>query len=447
MDDSSSILIVEDDPTMRHLIHNALATEGIDAQMSEDSHNAVDLIQTTQIDIVLTDLKMPHLNGMEILSRARYHNPDCVVIVITGYGTVESAVEAIRKGAYDYVQKPFEPDALVLTVRRALEHVRLVQENKRLRDQAGDRRPGDLIGTSRKMVELKNFIARIAPFDTTVLIQGETGTGKELVAKFIHQWSSRGGRRFLPINCGALTETLLEAELFGHVRGAFTGADSDKKGLFETVDKGTIFLDEINSISPAFQVKLLRVLQEGTYLRVGGREPRTLDVRVIAASNVDLEQEVEAGRFRSDLYYRLNVVPVVIPPLRDRRDDIALLAHHFLSTYGAKYGKKITRISAEALDILHAYSWPGNVRELENVMERGIIVADEEVLLPSSMPRLSPQAADEDGIDDVPMSLEEMEKHLIVKGLRHTGGHKGRTADILGISPVSLWRKIKKYNL
>jgi transcriptional regulator with PAS, ATPase and Fis domain len=213
------------------------------------------------------------------------------------------------------------------------------------------------------------------------------------------------------------------------------------------VDKGTIFLDEINSISPAFQVKLLRVLQEGTYLRVGGREPRTLDVRVIAASNVDLEQEVEAGRFRSDLYYRLNVVPVVIPPLRDRRDDIALLAHHFLSTYGAKYGKKITRISAEALDILYAYSWPGNVRELENVMERGIIVADEEVLLPSSMPRLSPQAADEDGIDDVPMSLEEMEKHLIVKGLRHTGGHKGRTADILGISPVSLWRKIKKYNL
>jgi DNA-binding NtrC family response regulator len=447
MDDSSSILIVEDDPTMRYLIHNALATEGIDAQMSEDSHNAVDLIQTTQIDIVLTDLKMPHLNGMEILSRARYHNPDCIVIVITGYGTVESAVEAIRKGAYDYVQKPFEPDALVHTVRRALEHVRLVQENKRLRNQAGERRPGDLIGTSRKMVELKNFIARIAPFDTTVLIQGETGTGKELVAKFIHQWSSRGGRYFLPINCGALTETLLEAELFGHVRGAFTGADSDKKGLFETVDKGTIFLDEINSISPAFQVKLLRVLQEGTYLRVGGREPRTLDVRVIAASNVDLEQEVDAGRFRSDLYYRLNVVPVVIPPLRDRRDDIALLSHHFLSTYGAKYGKKITRISAEALDILRAYSWPGNVRELENVIERGIIVADEEVLLPSNMPRLSPQGADEEEIDDVPMSLEEMEKYLIVKGLRHTGGHKGRTADILGISPVSLWRKIKKYNL
>jgi transcriptional regulator with PAS, ATPase and Fis domain len=188
-------------------------------------------------------------------------------------------------------------------------------------------------------------------------------------------------------------------------------------------------------------------LQEGTYLRVGGREPRTLDVRVIAASNVDLEQEVDAGRFRSDLYYRLNVVPVVIPPLRDRRDDIALLSHHFLSTYGAKYGKKITRISAEALDILRAYSWPGNVRELENVIERGIIVADEEVLLPSNMPRLSPQGADEEEIDDVPMSLEEMEKYLIVKGLRHTGGHKGRTADILGISPVSLWRKIKKYNL
>ncbi|MFA5700278.1 MAG: sigma-54 dependent transcriptional regulator, partial [Desulfuromonas sp.] len=259
--------------------------------------------------------------------------------------------------------------------------------------------------------------------------------------------SSRGGQSFLPINCGALTETLLETELFGHVRGAFTGADSDKKGLFETVDKGTIFLDEINTISPAFQVKLLRVLQEGSYLRVGGREPRSLDVRVIAAANVDLEREVEAGRFRSDLYYRLNVVPVVIPPLRERREDIALLAHHFLAIYGGKYGKEITRISAGALDILRAYSWPGNVRELENVMERGIIVADGNELHPANIPRLSPQGTNAAESDDTLMSLEEMEKHLIVKGLRHTGGHKGRTAEILGISPVSLWRKIKKYTL
>lgn len=447
MNDSSSILIVEDDSTMRHLIRDTLAAEGIAAQMSEDSRAAANLIEQSRVDIVLTDLMMPHLDGMEILARARHHNPDCVVIVITGYGTIESAVEAIRKGAYDYVQKPFEPDALVLAVQRAMEHARLVRENKSLREQAGERREGDLIGSSRKMVELKNFIARIAPFDTTVLIQGETGTGKELVAKFIHQWSSRVGRRFLPVNCGALTETLLESELFGHVRGTFTGADSDKKGLFETVDKGTIFLDEINSISPAFQVKLLRVLQEGTYLRVGGRDPRTVDVRVIAAANADLEKEVEAGLFRSDLYYRLNVVPVVIPPLRERREDIALLAHHFLAVYGAKYGKTISSISGGALDLLRAYSWPGNVRELENVMERAIIVADENELQPVHLPRLSASGQEPVEPDDVLMSLEEMEKRLIVKGLRLTGGHKGRTAEILGISPVSLWRKIKKYAL
>jgi len=447
MNDSSSILIVEDDSTMRHLIRDTLAAEGIAAQMSEDSRAAANLIEQSRIDIVLTDLMMPHLDGMEILARARQNNPDCVVIVITGYGTIESAVEAIRKGAYDYVQKPFEPDALVLTVQRAMEHARLVRENKSLREQAGERREGDLIGSSRKMVELKNFIARIAPFDTTVLIQGETGTGKELVAKFIHQWSSRVGRRFLPVNCGALTETLLESELFGHVRGAFTGADSDKKGLFETVDKGTIFLDEINSISPAFQVKLLRVLQEGTYLRVGGRDPRTVDVRVIAAANADLEKEVEAGLFRSDLYYRLNVVPVLIPPLRERREDIALLAHHFLAVYGTKYGKTISSISGKALDLLRAYSWPGNVRELENVMERAIIVADEDELQPAHLPRLSASGQEPMESEDVLMSLEEMEKRLIVRGLRHTGGHKGRTAELLGISPVSLWRKIKKYDL
>ena len=447
MPDSCSILIVEDDPAMRHLIRDTLATEGITAQMSEESRAAARLIAESPIDIVITDLLMPHLDGMEILARAREHNPDGVVILITGYGTIESAVAAIRKGAYDYVQKPFEPDALTLTIRRAMEHVRLVRENKELRAKAGEQRGGDLIGSSRKMVELKKFIAKIAPFDTTVLILGETGTGKELVAKLIHQWSSRSAQRFLPVNCGALAETLLESELFGHVRGAFTGAESDKKGLFETVDKGTIFLDEINSISPAFQVKLLRVLQEGTYLRVGGRDPRSVDVRIIAAANVDLEKEVEASRFRSDLYYRLNVVPVQIPPLRQRRDDIALLAHHFLASHGAKYGKSITSISAKALDLLRAYPWPGNVRELENVLERAVIVADEDELQPAHLPKLAASGEGPTDPNDPLMSLEEMEKRMIVKGLQQTGGHKGKTAEILGISPVSLWRKIKKHDL
>lgn len=447
MNEPCSILIVEDDNTMRHLIRDTLAAEGIRAQMSEDSRAAAQIISENRIDIVITDLMMPHLGGMDILDRARHHNPDCAVIMVTGYGTIESAVEAIRKGAYDYLQKPFEPDELVLTVQRATERIRLVQENRRLRAQVEGRRGDDLIGSSRKMIELKNFIARIAPFDSTILIQGETGTGKELVAKLIHQWSSRSQQRFLPVNCGALTETLLESELFGYVRGAFTGAQSSKKGLFEAVDKGTLFLDEINSISPAFQVKLLRVLQEGTYFKVGGHEPHVVDVRVIAAANVDLDKEVEAGRFRSDLYYRLNVVPVKIPPLRERRDDISLLAHHFLAFYGTKYGKSVMNISAGALDLLRAYAWPGNVRELENVMERAIIVAEEKELQPAHLPRLT--SSDELSIkaDDGLMSLEEMEKRLIVKGLRHTGGHKGRTAELLGISPVSLWRKIKKYEL
>ncbi|KIH75523.1 regulatory protein, Fis family [Geoalkalibacter ferrihydriticus] len=440
-----SILIVEDDLRMRQLLRDTLGAEGIVAETTEDSREAARILDAQKIDIVITDLMMPHIDGMEILERARRGNPECAVILITGYGTIESAVAAIRKGAYDYVQKPFEPDALLLIVRRAQEHVRLLQENRRLRRQVEGMHGEELIGTSRRMVDLKNFIAKIAPFDTTVLIQGETGTGKELVAKLIHQWSPRRTQTFLPINCGALPESLLEAELFGHVRGAFTGADRDKKGLFEAVEKGTLFLDEINSISPAFQVKLLRVLQEGTYMKVGGRDPQKTDVRVIAAGNVPLEQEVAAGRFRSDLFYRLNVVPVEIPPLRERREDIGLLAHHFLAKYGAKYGKSVQTISARALENLRAHPWPGNVRELENVVERAVIVAEGDELLPAHLPRLTPPADERMAADEDLISLEEMEKRLILKTLQRTSGNRGRTAEILGISPVSLWRKIKKY--
>ncbi|WP_305042286.1 sigma-54-dependent transcriptional regulator [Geoalkalibacter sp.] len=442
---SPSILIVEDDLRMRQLLRDTLAAEDIAAELSEDSREALRVLEAQKIDIVITDMMMPHVNGMEILDKARQSNPDCAVILITGYGTIESAVEAIRKGAYDYVQKPFEPDALLLILRRAWEHVRLLQENRLLRRQVEDLHGEDLIGSSRQMIDLKNFLAKIAPFDTTVLIQGETGTGKELVAKLIHQWSPRRAQSFLPVNCGALPESLLEAELFGHVRGAFTGADRDKKGLFETVDQGTLFLDEINSISPAFQVKLLRVLQEGTYLKIGGRTPEKVDVRIIAAGNVPLEKEVEAGRFRRDLFYRLNVVPVDIPPLRERREDIALLAHHFLAKYGAKYGKALHTLSASALERLRAYPWPGNVRELENVMERAIIVAEGSELLPAHLPGLASSPATVAPEAEELMPLEEMEKRLILKTLRHTGGNRGRAADLLGISPVSLWRKIKKY--
>lgn len=443
---SPSILIVEDDLRMRQLVRDTLASEGIASEMSDDSREAARILAAQKIDIVITDLMMPHLDGMDILERARQINPDCVVILITGYGSIESAVDAIKKGAYDYIQKPFEPDALLLTIRRAQEHVRLIEENRHLRQKVNESQGSGLIGSSRQMIDLKNFIAKIAPFDTTILIQGETGTGKELVAKLIHQWSNRSDKRFLPINCGALPEPLLEAELFGHVRGAFTGADQDKKGLFETVDMGTIFLDEINSISAAFQVKLLRVLQEGAYLKVGGRDPQKVDVRVIASTNVPLEKEVEEGRFRRDLYYRLNVMPVDIPPLRERKEDIGILAHHFLAKYGSKYGKNVHRIGAEALERLHAYPWPGNVRELENIMERATIIAEADELKPEHLPRLS-HSHQNSSSDESLMSLEQMEIRLIRKTLKFTDGNRGRTAEILGISPVSLWRKIKKYHL
>lgn len=441
-----SILVVDDDLRMRQLLGATLGGEGFAPQLCGDSREAARLLAARKTDIVITDLMMPHVDGMEILEKARQANPDCMVILITGYGTIESAVEAIRKGAYDYIQKPFEPDDLLLILRRAVEHVRLLAENRRLRRQVDGCRSEELIGTSPRMEELKTFVAKIAPFDTTILLQGETGTGKELIARLIHHWSKRRDRGFLPVNCGALPENLLESELFGHMRGAFTGADQDRQGLFEAVDKGTIFLDEINTISTGFQVKLLRVLQEGTFLKVGGREPCRVDVRVIAASNTPLAGEVEAGRFRSDLFYRLNVVTVDIPPLRERQEDIALLAHHFLVRYGAKYGKEIKTVSARAMALLRSHSWPGNVRELENVLERAVIVTDAAELLPEHLPPLTAERNDA-GAAQGAASMAEMEKNLIARTLESTGGHRGRTAEVLAISPVTLWRKMKKYNL
>jgi DNA-binding NtrC family response regulator len=443
-----SILVVDDDLRMRQLVRDTLVSEGFEPRLCEDGREAARLLAEQGFDIVVTDLMMPFFNGIEILEKARTANPDCMVILVTGYGTVESAVEAIKKGAYDYIQKPFEPDELLFTVQRAATHARLLHENRVLRQQVEGYRSEELVGSSPRMKSLKSLIAQVAPFDTTILIQGETGTGKELIAKLIHKWSKRASRTFLPINCGALPETLLESELFGHARGAFTGAEQDKQGLFESVDKGTIFLDEIDSTTAGFQVKLLRVLQEGSFLKVGGREPCQVDVRVIAAGSRPLEKEVEAGRFRRDLFYRLNVVTIDIPPLRSRSEDIPLLAHYFLAKHGSKYGKELRAISEPALARLRGHSWPGNVRELENVMERAVIMATGPELLPEHLQQLPimkgrPEEEAETGL----ISMAEMEKSLIAKTLQRTGGHRGKSAEILGISPVSLWRKIKKYDL
>ena len=443
---SPSILIVDDDLRLRQLVRDTLIEGGVSPEVCGDGREAAQILGERPVDMVITDLMMPYFDGIEILEKAKLANPDCLVILITGYGTVESAVEAIKKGAWDYVQKPFEPDELLLIVQRAVEHLRLLQENRRLRRQVENCQGDELIGTSRNFAELKTLVGRVAPFDTTVLIQGETGTGKELVARLIHRWSTRREQRFLPVNCAALPESLLESELFGHVQGAFTGAERDRPGLFEAVDKGTIFLDEINSTTAGFQVKLLRVLQDGAFLKVGGRETHKVDVRIIAATNTPLEKEVEAGRFRSDLFYRLNVVTVDIPPLREHTEDIPLLAHHFLVKYGAKYGKIVQGIGADALARLRGYAWPGNVRELENVLERAVIMVDGTELRPGHLPRLIPDNSREPLATEL-ISISEMEKKLIKKTLRATGGHRGKTAEALEISPVSLWRKIKKYGL
>lgn len=440
------ILIVEDDLRMRQFIADLLTEEGIPHLSTDDSREAIRIINDQDIDIVITDLKMPHLDGIKILEHAKEKNPDILVIVITGYGTIESAVEAIKRGAYDYIQKPFEPDNFLMLLRRATEHIKLIHENRRLLREVEGYRYDEIVGVSRAINELKELISKVAPFDTTVLLQGETGTGKELVARLIHRASKRSRKKFLPINCGALSESLLEAELFGYEKGAFTGADSQKKGLFEAVNNGTIFLDEINATSTNFQVKLLRVLQEGSFLRVGGTEPVSCDIRIIAASNVPLEKEVEAGRFRKDLYYRLNVVTINIPPLRKRKEDIPYLAFHFLNKYANKYNKKFSGIATGVLKKLVDYSWPGNVRELENAIERAVLMETGNELRHIHLPKDSKIPEYEDICSGL-VSLEDVEKYIIQRTLKSLQGQKAKAAEVLGISTTSLWRKIKRYNL
>jgi DNA-binding NtrC family response regulator len=440
-------LVVDDDLRMRQLISDTLAEDGLAVRATDDAREALRLIDSQAVDLVITDLKMPHVDGIGVLERAKSVNPDTVVIVVTGYGTIESAVEAIRKGAYDYLQKPFEPDEFMLLFRRAMEHSRLVRRNKELLRELAGCRNDALVGASRAVETVKHLVAQIAPFDTTVLVQGETGTGKELVARLIHEGSARREATFLPVNCGALAESLLEAELFGYEKGAFTGAEKRKSGLFETADKGTIFLDEINATSVNFQVKLLRVLEEGRFLRVGGAEPVAVDVRVVAAANAPLEAEVEAGRFRRDLLYRLNVFTIELPPLRKRMEDLPSLAYYFLARYAAKYGKNVTAVSQDVLRRLNEHSWPGNVRELENVIERAVIMESKAELQAVHLPRGTAKILDDQDLASGLVRLEDMEKALIQRTLRGLQGQKARAAEALGISTTSLWRKIKRYEL
>ncbi|HAK88445.1 MAG: sigma-54-dependent Fis family transcriptional regulator [Nitrospirae bacterium GWB2_47_37] len=441
------ILAIEDDLRMRELLKEILSRAGCSVFTAKNGEEGLDFLERRTFDLVITDLKMPDIDGITILSKAREFNPEGLVIVITAYGTVESAIEAMKLGAYDYIQKPFEPEELMLVIKKALDYKRLADENLRLSSQLESCKAEEMIGASPRITEVKRLVDRIAPLDITVVIEGETGTGKNLVAKTIHRISKRASGKFLSINCGALTETLLESELFGHEKGAFTGAVKQKHGLFEAAHGGTLFLDEINSASPGMQIKLLKVLEDGMIMRIGSTETVPVDVRIIAASNILLKKEIDESRFRQDLYYRLKVVTITMPSLRERRDDIPLLAHHFRDRYRGKFSKDITGFTTEAMDALLTYDWPGNVRELEHVIERSVILEYGKKIDISSLPAevvsrpreiLSPK-----GI----VRLEDMERQLIQSALRFFNGKRDSAARALGISHATLWRKVKKYNL
>ncbi|APG27140.1 transcriptional regulator [Syntrophotalea acetylenivorans] len=445
------ILVVDDDTTHRTMLKAHLGGEGYEIVEADDGDVAIHLAREREIDLVLLDLKMKRVGGTEALEAIQKAKPTLPIIIITAFSSVENAVESMKKGAYDYVTKPVDASELALTVERALSFERLQQENAALKERLGAKFDfGNIIGTSRPMRDLFETLALVAPSDATVLITGESGTGKELVANAVHQNSPRGGGPFVKVNCAALHENLLESELFGHEKGAFTGAAEQRKGRFELAHKGTLFLDEIGDMSPTTQAKILRVLQEGEFERLGGTKTIKVDVRLIAATHKDLHQMVEEGSFRQDLFFRLSVVPLEIPPLRERTDDIPTLAGHFLEKYSAKNRKDIRGLHPEALDALLAYAWPGNIRELENTMERAVILCLGEQIALRELPVLIREVA---GSTERPFALrpghtlKEMEKDLIRATLAQTNGNRSRAAEILGISRQTLQNKLRVYGL
>ncbi|WP_449245036.1 sigma-54-dependent transcriptional regulator [Desulfobacca acetoxidans] len=442
------ILIVEDETISRENLQHVLEKEGYETVAVENGSLAYEELAQGEFDLVLTDLRMQQIDGLQVLARAKELQPDIEVIVITGYATVASAVEAMQKGAYHYLAKPYKIEEVRILVRKALEKRWLRQEVSQLKRQVQQGFPW-LVGKSTKMLALEETIRQIAPTDCTVLIQGETGTGKELVAKAVHHLSNRAEKRFLAINCGSFTAELLANELFGHEREAFTGARGIKRGLLEAANGGTLFLDEIGDMPPVMQVKLLRVLQEKTFLRVGGTEELPVDVRIIAASNKDLKQEVDLGTFRQDLFFRLNVITLYVPPLVERRDDIPLLCQHFLTKFAESQKKRVEGISPEVMTILMNYEYPGNVRELENIIERAVTLSTGPII---EIGHLSPdlqkhQYHVQRHRKKEFHTLEENERDYIEWVLAQVEGNKTKAAEILGIDRVSLWRKLKRFDL
>ena len=456
------ILVVDDEPTICRTCFKILTDVGYDVKTLLSGSEVLPFIAKEMIDVILLDLKMPGIDGLEVLKEVRQVTPDTAVIVITGYATVDSAVEAMKLGALDYIAKPFTADELTIRIEKALEKRRLVSENVYLRQELTDRyKFSNIIGKSKAMQDVFCLVEKVAPTDSTILIRGESGTGKELIARAIHHHSLRKDKKFIAVDCGALPETLLESELLGHVKGSFTGAIVSKPGLLEVANEGTFFIDEVGDLNPGIQAKLLRVLQEKEFRPVGGIKSIKVDVRLIAATNQDLEKLIEKGRFREDLFYRLNIVPIHLPTLRDRKEDIPLLAVHLLKAAARKQNRKITGFSPEVMNRLMEYEWPGNVRELENMIERLVIMADDEVIRPGRLPpniqgrKLSIDVATPKTNTELKrlkkeiraQAVERVEKAFLADVLNRNNWNVSRAAREAGMQRQNFQALIRKYKL
>ena len=458
------ILIVDDDPVTLAMLREFLEKNAFQVLLAEDADQALNIVKKENIELVLSDIRMEESDGLSLLADLKKVNLKIVVILMTGFGSMEGAIEAIQKGAFDYISKPFDLNKLLSLVNKAVKHIQSLGISEKVFLPSKIEGPRTLVGSSPKIVEVYKTIARATLSDSTVLIRGESGTGKELVARAVHQNSDRKNKKFVAVNCGALTESLLESELFGYVKGAFTGAQNDKKGLFEEANGGSLFLDEIGDITPGLQVKLLRVLQEGEVKPVGSNDQLKINVRIIAATHRNLDQSVESGKFREDLYYRLKVIEIEIPPLRERKEDIPELAQIFLRRFSAKLSKRISELSKEALQTLMNYSWPGNVRELEHQIERAVALTSASVLSSDdfdlgdeylkkqeseSGAQNPPAASGNSGVlgSTPSSSLENMEKDHILKILKEVDYNKSKASEILGIDRATLYRKALKYGI
>lgn len=443
--EANSILIVDDEKIVRESLFHWFEEEGYKIDMAEDAENALKIFEKGKYDLMLVDMKMPGMSGLDLLDKIKEVDDECIFILITAYASVTTAIKALKNGAYDYITKPIDPDELEHIVQKAISQKKLTKENVQLKEQIDEIiKPDNLIGESRQMKKIYDLVTTVSQTDTTVMLRGESGTGKELVAKAIHINSKRKYFPIITVNCGALAETLLESELFGHEKGSFTGAHYRRKGKFEMADGGTIFLDEIGSISTKMQVELLRVIETRQFTRVGGNENIKSDFRIIAATNEPLENMVKEGKFREDLYYRLNVFTIFIPPLRERRDDIPLLAYYFINKFNSAMNKNMKNISPEALEFLVNYEWPGNVRELENAIERALVVGKGDTIKIDDLPfHVTPKPK----FDDGDLSLSSMEKKHIYNVLEENNWHISRSAEILKIDRITLYNKINKYGL